>query len=374
MTRVSLKDVAAISGVSYRTVSRVVHGGVNVRPETRERIERAIAQLGYRPNSAAQALRSGKANVLGLMMSPEDVGDTLVLMRALTQAAFERGYAVTLVPSVWGNGGSVDSSGSGAANTAAGVDGIDGNDGAPTKRGIGNLAVQLGLGALIVLVRDALPEDAERSLAGLPVVLVGSVEGHPAEWSCVGKDQITTADLAVNHLLGLGHATVHHVSGPVSSVASRLRTERWREVLEANGRRVPGLLVGDWGFHSGYEAGLRLARDPGCTAVFASNDAMALGVIRALRQCGRRVPQEVSVVGVDDASGARFDADDPSYGGTQLTSVRQDYARIAAVAVDRAIEAIEGVPSDAHSHDLLVPPRLSVRGSTAAPGEGAGLL
>ena len=153
--------------------------------------------------------------------------------------------------------------------------------------------------------------------ADLPLVLIDA--GPDIGRSVVSVDQVLGARLATEHLLGLGHETVWHVSGPPGWFDSMGRVEGWRHALEDAGREVPPLLPADWTAAAGYDAGQVIARMPDVTAVFAANDHLALGILRALGERGRRVPEDVSVVGFDDVP-------ESAYFRPPLTTVRQDFA------------------------------------------------
>lgn len=166
------------------------------------------------------------------------------------------------------------------------------------------------------------------------------------------------ARIATEHLLDLGHETVHHISGPHRWYAARDRTEGWRTALRARGVRVPPVVGGDWSARSGYAAGPALAAGD-VTAVFAANDDMAIGVIRALLEAGKRVPGDVSVVGFDDTPVA-------AYVTPPLTTVRQPFDAMAAEGLRLLVHAIEHPQAD--DLDPGAPPlELVVRGSTAPP-------
>ena len=162
----------------------------------------------------------------------------------------------------------------------------------------------------------------------------------------------------MRHLLDLGHPTVWHVAGPEGSFSAERRAQTWRTELAAAGRSVPELLRGDWSAESGYRAGQRLAAEPDCTAVFVANDQMALGVLRALHEHGRRVPGDVSVVGFDDVpESASF--------LPPLTTVHQDFTEVGRRCVQRVLRQIR---NDRAEHGTtLVASRLIVRSSTAPP-------
>jgi DNA-binding LacI/PurR family transcriptional regulator len=152
---------------------------------------------------------------------------------------------------------------------------------------------------------------------------------------------------------------VWHVAGPHDSYAARRRAESWLATLKKAGAAVPPVLFGDWSVESGYQAGLRLAVQPGVTAVFAANDQMALGAMRALQEADRGIPEDVSVVGFDDIEVA-------GYLSPPLTTVRQDFDLVGERCVELLVDQIENrrsVPAET----VLVAPRLVVRGSAAAP-------
>ena len=190
----------------------------------------------------------------------------------------------------------------------------------------------------------------------LPVVVADSrTLVHPT----VGFDQRGGAQAAVAHLLGLGHETVHMIAGPADSLQSRQREEAWRAMLTAAGADVPELHRGDWTPTSGYEVGRRLANDPAVTAVFVANDEMAAGLLRALHEAGRGIPEEVSVVGVDDVLAEHL--------WPPLTTVRQDFAGIGANLVRELLRHLpphDRVGSRPPASTTLVPARLVVRAST----------
>ena len=164
---------------------------------------------------------------------------------------------------------------------------------------------------------------------------------------------------AVGHLLGLGHRTVHHVCGPEDSQSSLIRRATWARCLQEAGREVPEPVPGDWEAAAGYEAGLRLSADPEATAVFCANDELALGLIRAMHEQGRRVPQDVSVVGFDGLAVGE-------YSFPPLTTVRQDFKRHGREMVGLVLEQAASGELD-RSRSIIIPTELIVRGSTAPP-------
>jgi len=193
----------------------------------------------------------------------------------------------------------------------------------------------------------------------LPVVVVeGDLSRTPLT---VGVDQAEGARLATNHLLDLGHREIAHVAGPTDWPEAAARVEGWRSALAAAGVRADIPLRGDWSPESGYAAGQALAARPEVTAVFVANDQMAIGVLRALHEAGRRVPEDVSVVGFDDVP-------ESAYLVPPLTSIRQDFATVGHLAIEALRGAIAGA---APTSTDLIPPTLVVRASTGPVPGGA---
>jgi DNA-binding LacI/PurR family transcriptional regulator len=234
---------------------------------------------------------------------------------------------------------------------------------APTQAGIQGAfsrLAELAVDAVIAIMEVHLLDAATLTLPpGVKVVAIDSDAGD--RYSVVDTDQADGAHKAVKHLLDLGHETVWHLAGPEESFASERRAAAWRNTLSATGRTVPPVIRGDWSADSGYTAGLRLADEPGCTAVFAANDHMALGLLRAFREKGKSVPEDISIVGFDDVPEAS------SY-APPLTTVQQNFADIGNRCVDNALQQIR---TNTTKHGVtLVPTRLVIRESTAVANPG----
>lgn len=324
-------DVARRAGVSAQTVSRVSNGFPGVVESTRQQVLAAMKELGYRPNGAARALKRGEFRTIGVVTFSLSTTGNVRTLEAVATCAAREGYATTLLPV--------------AAPTQAGV------RGAFTR--LGELAVD---GAVVIMEVHLLDAATVSLPPQVQVVVADSDAGD--RYCVVDSDQRGGARAAVEHLLDLGHATVWHVAGPEESYSAQRRVAAWREALTEAGREVPMLLRGDWSAESGYRAGRLLAREPECTAVFAGNDQMALGVLRAVHEVGRRVPEDISVVGFDDI---------PEAGSfiPPLTTVHQDFAEVGRCCVEGVLRQIR---NDRAEHGTtLVPTRLVARGSTAPP-------
>ncbi|UUU32410.1 LacI family DNA-binding transcriptional regulator [Streptomyces sp. CA-210063] len=336
-------DVARLAGVSAQTVSRVSNGFAGVTEDTRRQVLAAMRELGYRPNSAARALRRGEFRTLGVItFSLSTLGNIRTLDAIATSAARE-GYAVTLLP--------------------VAVPTQDEVNGAFSR--LGELAVD----AVIVIMEVHLLDAATVSLPpGVQVVVADSDAGD--RYTVVDTDQTGGARDAVRHLLELGHRTVWHLAGPEDSFAAQRRANAWRATLDEAGGggsgslEAPPLVRGDWSAESGYRAGLLIAEQPDCTAVFVANDQMALGLLRALNERGRRVPEDVSVVGFDDIPEAASFL-------PPLTTVHQDFAEVGRLCVEGVLskmrEGGEEREAGQEHGTTLVPTRLVLRRSTAPP-------
>ena len=319
--RVSMAMVAARAGVSGQTVSRVVNDSPRVDPVTRERVEKAMAELGYRPHRAARALRTGRSQTIGLVVTTLATVGNSRMLQATAEAAAERGYALTLVTA----GDSV-------------ADAFE------------RLAEQEVDGAIVLNEASALVPAADRP-PGLRLVVVDAPGS--ADLAVVHSDHVGGAAAATAHLLGLGHETVHHLAGPADSFAAAERERGWRKALADAGVVATEVVRGDWTAEAGFAAGEALRA---ASAVFCANDQMALGLLRALAESGRRVPEDVSVIGFDDVP-------DAANYRPPLTTIRQDFTALAHRAVGLLVAEIEGA-ADGAASAVVVPTLLVERSST----------
>jgi LacI family transcriptional regulator len=327
-------DVARLAGVSHQTVSRVLNGHPHVAAATRERVLTAMRTLDYRPNAPARWLAGRRSRMIGVISDGGELyGPTRTLL-AIERAARAAGYGVSIV--------TLDRTGHRAVLAAVGV-----------------LADQCVAGVIVIAPRSAAAAALHRLPQGMVGVGVESDAGGAVP--AVSVDQATGARLVVRHLLDLGHRTVWHVTGPPDSLDARRRVKGWRAVLTRAGAEAPPPLPGDWTAASGYRAGQALA-GPAlarcATAVFAGNDQMAVGLLRAFAERGLRVPGDVSVAGFDDIPEA-------AYLTPPLTTVRQDLDAVGRRCVATLLAAVHG--STAPPPDPVVRPALVVRHSTTSP-------
>ncbi len=325
-----MRDVARLAGVSHQTVSRVLNESAQVSPEARERVQRAVEQLGYRRNTAARALvtrRSMKLGVVGI--GTAQYGPAVALF-SIAEYARQRGYSTSLV-------------------------GLDDIDRRSMREAIEHLVADPVDGIVVFAPLIAAVAAVEGLTTSVPLVLFepGGDDGS----TVVAGDEVHGARLATRHLLSLGHETVCHLSGPAGWLSTDARSRGWAAELAA-ARRAPGqVVVGDWSSASGYDAAKKLLRDRTVSALFVANDQMALGALRAAAEMGRSVTEDLSVVGFDDIPEAAFFT--PS-----LTTIRLDFAELGRRCVQRLLGLIT---SENLSDALVSPPELAVRRSTAAP-------
>ncbi|WP_062293114.1 LacI family DNA-binding transcriptional regulator [Demequina phytophila] len=331
--RASMSDVARLAGVSGQTVSRVANGSLNVSDDTRKRVLAAMESVGYTPNTAARALRSGTFDTIGVIAHRLARTGESSIVEAVVAAARDSGHTVTLLD----------------------IDSTDHEEMAEAASRLSHQAID-GL----IIIRAEIEDAGRLALpAGLPVVVSDATFG--GRLPMIGSDHAGGARAAVEHLLELGHRTVHHVTGPADSIPSRARLAAWRGVLRENGIVPPEPILGDWTAASGYAAAALVPEE--ATAVFCANDEMAAGLMLACAASGRRIPDDLSVVGFDDIPLAGFLS-------PPLTTVHQPFAELGRRLVEEVLARIArrapvanvlGEPAE------FVPCTLVVRESTAPP-------
>ncbi|MCX5336129.1 MULTISPECIES: LacI family DNA-binding transcriptional regulator [unclassified Streptomyces] len=326
------EDVARLAGVSRKTVSRVLNNEPYVSDASRQRVLAAAEELGYRLNHAARALASGRTRSIGVVALGTAGYGTASLLVGIEQAVRDAGYALRVLNTPDGNPQSIA-----AALESLLEQGVDG-----------------------IVVSEPIVEGDVPLGVDVPVLFLGAPPAFSAARTLsvgVGAHQLARA--ATDHLLDLGHPTVHHLAGPRRWYATTDRIAGWRAALAARGAHEPPVLNGDWSAASGYAAGRELAADGSVTAVFAAGDEMAIGLIHALREAGCRVPEDISVVGFD--GNPVF-----AYVSPPLTTVRQPFEAASREGIRLLLHAIEK-PDTALPPANDPPVELIVRGSTAPP-------
>ncbi|MFN8076820.1 MAG: LacI family DNA-binding transcriptional regulator [Kineosporiaceae bacterium] len=303
----AITDVARAAGVSHQTVSRVLNQHPSVRPETRSRVLDAIADLGYRRNHAARALVTGRSEQLGVVVLGSLLFGPGSMLSAVEQLADQNGFVVSVAS-------------------------VHRDDPAEVARAVERLLDQ-SVAGLVLIVPVANAQGALDEIPpGVPYVVIDGDLTREDPLATV--DQAHGAYLATRHLLDAGHANVMHVHGPLDWFDSRGRMEGWQRALDEAGVTPMEPMAGDWSLRSGYRIGTALAQRPDVTAVFAANDHMALGILRAMHDAGRRLPEDLSVVGFDDIPEA-------GYVLPGLTTVRPDFSAAARAGLRLLLEQVE---------------------------------
>ena len=305
----SAAEVAALAGVSRQTVSRVVNGMPNVTEKTRKRVLAAMEELGFRPNFAGAALRGGSYRSIGLCMYNITRVGNLATLEGIMQAAREHDFAVTMIEM--------------------------GGDKPYTLADASRRMVERPVDGMILNMNRMAPDFEEFvPQPGVRTVIL-SMYAHP-RCTTIDSDQYGSCELLTNYLLEHGHSNMRFVAGPENSISSRFREAGWRDTLGRAHVDAAPMLRGDWSADSGYAMGERIAAEvlaggsQAPTAVLAANDQMALGVIAALENAGLSVPDDVSVVGIDDALEGLVPHN-------RLTTLRFDLRGVGKLAFEAAI-------------------------------------
>ncbi|HSZ42147.1 MAG TPA: LacI family DNA-binding transcriptional regulator [Trebonia sp.] len=311
----SIRDVARLAGVSHQTVSRVLNGHPSVREDTRTRVLVAIDELQFRPSRAARMLSTQRSETIGVLAAA--VGShygPASSVSAVEDAAREQGFYATVAHLVSVSPDSI---------TAA-VEDLLGQDVEGIVIVAPRTAVLSHLASLPLTVPIVAAQGEQRDAGGIPVASV---------------DQPVGVSMIMRYLIGQGHSRILHVAGPPDWNDAQTRLRAYETQLRAAGLPTLPPVFGDWTANSGYQVGREVLRDlvPGqdFTAVFSSNDQMALGLIHAFREAGLDVPRDVSVAGFDDIP-------ESAHFWPPLTTVRQDFAELGKRCVDMLVDTIHG--------------------------------
>ena len=331
----TVADVARLAGVSAMTVSRVINGPEKVAGATKERVLAAMSRLDYRPNVMARGLASGRSRSIGVLTVDTALYGPRAALAGIEKAASARGYSVTITH-------------------------LTDTDKTAVERGVELLRSRSSDG--VVLLQPLMSAAALFPGApGLPLVAIHA--GVPGQYPLVTVDNRLGARLATEHLLGLGHRRVWHISGPLDWYESAERVRGWRDALAAAGLAAPRTFQGDWSAASGYTATRQLlSSGDEVTAIFVANDSMALGALHAIHELGLDCPEDISLVGFDDYPEAEFFS-------PGLTTIRQDFDELGRLSLGLLLDAIEAGTRTAEH--VTLDPSLVVRQSAAAPRRSA---
>lgn len=308
-----MSDVARLAGVSVPTVSRVLNSPDVVRAATREKVERAICELGYRPNLAARALVTTRTNLLGILHPGGTLFGPMSMSAAIQKTAREHGYSPVLAihESDTENAELLDHL------RAIGVDGI-----------------------VLVAPTESLADLARRHASTVPVVSISpdeALSGDDVIASVMVDNTTGTRDI-VRHVLDHGHRSIAFFAGPDQWYESTTRMDTWASELERAGLDSSLRYTVGWHVQPAYEMARKVLASPDRpTAVVAANDDVALGVMKAAHDMGLDVPHDLAVVGFDNIEFSPFF--NPS-----LTTVRQPFLEAGSRAMENLLDMMKGAP------------------------------
>jgi len=336
--RPTIRDVARQAGVSHQTVSRVINSSVDVLPETRAIVEAAIEELGYRPSAIARSMARGSTHTLAII-SPNLTDYTFAsVIEGAEVEARQHNYFVL-------SSSALDLQAfQGLVDELVGHRRVDG----------------------LVVINPYADERYQHIPKNFPVVFVGS-RSHDENVCSISLDDEKVAYEATQHLISLGHKRIALVTGPMEEDCSQDRLEGFQRALNEAGISFDQSLVfeGDWSASSGSEALAEFVRKGNLpTAVFAQNDRMAMGVMRAARDANLKVPDQLSVIGVDDMPLS-------SYFDPPLTTMRQDMPLIGQEAVQMLLQILQ--KNKKEQCTIKLPAQLVIRQSTSKGGDPSSL-
>lgn len=331
--RVTIRDVAARAGVSHQTVSRVINDSERVRPETRQRVMAAIAELQYHPSALARSMARGRSHTVACL-SPNltDFTFASIINGAETEARKQSFFWLS----------------SSVPDVSSFVELV--TDLVTSRRVEG-----------LVVINPFADERHKKLPENFPIVFVGARPREGGTNSVALEDEMVGRE-ATRHLLALGHRQIAMITGPMCEDAAQDRCRGYELALVQAGIEPAAqqVIEGDWSAQSGYDALMQLAASGDLpSAIFSQNDLMAAGVLRAARDLSLEVPNDLSVIGVDDIPLAEF-LDPP------LTTFRQDFQLIGREAARLLIRSIN--EPDEATQQLLLPAELVIRRSTSVYG------
>jgi DNA-binding LacI/PurR family transcriptional regulator len=326
----SIRDVARLAGVSHQTVSRVLNHHPSIRPETKQRVLDVMGELQYKPNRAARALVTSRSRTLGILSASSTQYGPASSIAAIESAARAAGYWVS------------------TAN-------IESTDAGSIADALAHLTAQ-GIEGLVVIAPQVRVFDTlarlEMDVPYVSLQSTGRDDDH-----VLSVDQIAGARMVTRHLIELGHRSIYHLAGPQDWIEAEARMRGFLEEMSAHDVPTTAPILGDWTAEFGYYAGRELLTVRDFTAIFASNDQMALGLMHAVRDAGLDIPRDVSIIGFDDIPEA-------AHFWPPLTTVRQDFAELGR----RGVALLRGDIGDASAEaTTTITPELVVRRSTGAP-------
>lgn len=330
----TMKEVAAIAGVSIQTVSAIINCKPGISPETSARVNAAIQQLGYRPYSLARSLRTRQTHTIALIVTDINNPSFSTIASAVEDIAHSLGYNLVLF------------------NTH--------DDPEREASYIRTVYDRWMDGVIFVATGDQFTSLDSLKQDGIPTVAIDRI---PMGYSgpSVTLDNFKAGFMAAEYLVSLGHKRIAHISGPLKLLLARERLAGYQACLKKANLDPTDFSSpeGDWNCNSGYEGMQQILSGSEIpTAIFAGNDRMAIGAIQAIIKKGLRVPEDISVIGLDDIEVAAFQS-------PALTTIRQSFPEMASQCVHLLMEILDG--KECLYPQMVIEPELIVRQSTAAP-------
>jgi DNA-binding LacI/PurR family transcriptional regulator len=330
--KANIYDVAELAGVSHQTVSRVLNDHPSLKPATREKVERAIAKLNYKPNQAARQLVTSQSRMIGLLIASSELFGPAAILAEMERAARTSGYSIVSIPVL-------------LESEESWLEGIE------HLRGL-----QID-GVITIALPRPMMDVIEKKLPSAVIVVIDT---EPTKkFDTFNIDNELGGKLATEHLINLGHKNIWHLTGPEKSYESNMRKLGYELAIKEAGLKGK-TLIGDWSVATGYRIGKEILSHKDLpTALFCANDQLALGVMKAYGDASLSIPDDLSIVGFDDLPEA-------PYFTTALTTIRQDFNELGKYAMSKMLQQLKD--SDKHE-TLFIKPELIVRDSTKKNGK-----
>ena len=325
--KANIYDVAKLAGVSHQTVSRVLNNHSSLKPATREKVEKAITELSYRPSNAARQLVTSQSRLIGVLIAEADLYGPASILNVMEKIARREGYALI----------SIAVSADSPESWREAIDQLR------------NLAID---GVITIALPGEIVKEIENSLDGAIIVIVDSEPSK--KFDVVNMDNIYGATIATQYLIDAGHTEILHVTGPENGYEADKRKVGYESTMKAAGLK-PQLIVGDWSIAKGFEAGVKVSKMKNRpTAVFCANDHLALGMIKAFSEAGISVPGDISIIGFDNIP-------ESSYLIPALTTVGQNFDELGNNAIEKMLLQLR---AGSKKEAVMIKPALVLRSST----------
>ena len=325
--KANIYDVAKLAGVSHQTVSRVLNNHSSLKPATREKVEKAITDLSYRPSQAARQLVTSQSRLIGVLIAEADLYGPASILSAMEKVARHEGYSIISIAVS-------------AGSRESWREAID---------QLRNLDID---GVMTIALPEQLVKEIENSLDGAAIVIVDSEPSK--KFDVVNMDNIYGATIATQYLIDAGHTEILHVTGPENGYESNKRKTGYEKTMRNAGLK-PQVIVGDWSIAKGFEVGEKVAKmKKRPTAVFCANDHLALGMIKAFSEARINVPGDISIIGFDNIP-------ESSYLIPALTTVGQNFDELGNNAIEKMLLQLR---AGSKKEAVMIKPALLLRNST----------